>query len=194
MLIPVNLLPWRQAQLIAHRRRFWYCLGTTFVMAVLIAGSLRLYYGERAARQHIKNERIQQQILALAPDLARLANDQGQHQMYQSRLTEISRWHSARFPLIHVLNHLPELLPQSAGLERLTLQDNTLVLTGQTRQLAALPDFLDRIERQEWVSQSQLHSVQRGNQTEPAVQRGEAMQGFSVTMALASALTEATDD
>ncbi|WP_311567660.1 PilN domain-containing protein [Photobacterium arenosum] len=191
MLIPVNLLPWREAQRIAHARRFWYCLAATVVLAVLSMGSLRFYYGERTARQTSSNDRIQQQILALAPDLAKLADYQRQHQMYQSRLAAVSRWHHARFPLIHLLNHLPDLLPLSAGLERLTLKGNAIVLAGQTRQLAALPDFLARIERQEWVSRSQLHSVQRDNSAgsgEPLTAGDGAFQRFSVTMTLVSPL------
>lgn len=197
MLIPVNLLPWRDAQFIAHARRFWCCLTVTVVLAVLIMGSLRLYHGERVAHQKSSNERIQQQILALAPDLAKLADYQRQHQLYQSRLAAVSRWHHARFPLIYLLNDLPDLLPLSAGLERLTLKDNAIVLAGQTRQLAVLPDLLARIERQEWVSHSQLHSVQRDNPaglSDPLTAGDGAFQRFSVTMTLVSPLLEDIHD
>ncbi|MEI8594548.1 PilN domain-containing protein [Photobacterium sp. Hal280] len=197
MLIPINLLPWREAQFIAHARRFWYCLAATVVLAALLMGSLRFYHGERVARQKSSHERIQQQILALAPDLAKLADYQRQNQMYQSRLAALSRWHHARFPLIYLLSELPDLLPLSAGLERLTLKDNVIVLAGQTRQLAALPDFLARIERQAWVSNSQLHSVQRDNPAganESLTVGDGAFQRFSVTMTLVSPLLEDVHD
>ncbi|WP_459782450.1 PilN domain-containing protein, partial [Photobacterium sp. R1] len=122
--------------------------------------------------------------------LAKLADYQRQHQLYQSRLAAVSRWHHARFPLIHLLNNLPDLLPLSAGLEKLTLKGNNLVLAGQTRQLTALPDFLARIEHQDWVSNSQLHSVQRHQHSagpgEPLSAGEAAVQRFSVTMRLVS--------
>nr|WP_284694967.1 PilN domain-containing protein [Photobacterium galatheae] len=189
----VNLLPWRAERQAAHRRRFLGLLSGAVVLALVAVGGMFFDGNQQFRKQQNQYAQLQQQILVLAPSLAAVSEAQGLSELYRNRLRQISDWHHARFPLIHLLNHLPDVFPEAIRLEALTLHQDQVRLRGLTQDASALSLLLTRMGSANWLSHSQLHTVDRVAQPLPRHVPGGS-QRFTFTLTLAPVHSRTAND
>lgn len=193
MLRAVNLLPWRAERQAAHRRRFVRLSGSFVTLAVLVVGGMYVYENQHLRELQSRYVQLRQQTEVLAPSLAAVAEQQALSELYHKRLRQFSDWHHARFPLIHLLDALPDVFPEAVQLEALSLRQAQVSVRGLTQDASALSLLLARTGSADWLRHGQLHSVDRVAQPLPRhVPSGS--QRFTFTLILAPVHSEAAYD
>ena len=134
MIATINLLPWRQARRYACLR-FW---GILFSASLLLSiGVLLRYYSVLSVENQVEllladaEKTRAEALMALKP---RVQLRQQRWQQVQARNKQREQTRSWQ----RVLQGLAELLPEQAWLTKMTWQQDTLELTGNTLNFAAL--------------------------------------------------------
>ncbi|WP_336285411.1 PilN domain-containing protein [Citrobacter arsenatis] len=144
MIATINLLPWRQTQRRACQR-FW---------CVLFSASLLLSIGVLLRYQSVITVENRTELLladaektraeALMALKPRIQQRQQQRQQIQARNKQRAQTRSWQ----QVLQRLAELLPEQAWLTKITWQQETLELTGNTLNFAALKALEAQLRQQ----------------------------------------------
>ena len=125
MIATINLLPWRQTRRYACLR-FW---GILFSATLLLSiGVLLRYYSVEA-------------LMALKPRMQQRQQRWQQVQARNKQREQTRSWQS-------VLQELAELLPEQAWLTKMAWQQDTLELTGNTLNFAALKTLEAQLRQQ----------------------------------------------
>lgn len=134
MITTINLLPWRQTRRRA-RLRFWSVLfGASLLLSI---GVVLRYYSVLRAENQVEllladaEKTRAEALMALKP---RVQQRQQRWQQVQARNKQREQTRSWQ----RVLQGLTELLPEQAWLTKITWQQETLELTGNTLNFAAL--------------------------------------------------------
>ena len=134
MIATINLLPWRQTRRRACLR-FWSVLfGASLLLSI---GVLLRYYSVLSVENQVEllladaEKTRAEALMALKP---RVQLRQQRWQQVQARNKQLEQTRSWQ----RVLQRLAELLPEQAWLTKITWQQETLELTGNTLSFAAL--------------------------------------------------------
>lgn len=134
MIATINLLPWRQTRRRACLR-FWSVLfGASLLLSI---GVLLRYYSVLSVENQVEllladaEKTRAEALMALKP---RVQQRQQRWQQVQARNKQREQTRSWQ----RVLQGLAELLPEQAWLTKITWQQETLELTGNTLSFAAL--------------------------------------------------------
>ncbi|MDM2849429.1 MULTISPECIES: PilN domain-containing protein [Citrobacter] len=144
MIATINLLPWRQTRRYACLR-FW---GILFSASLLLSiGVLLRYYSvlsveNRAELLLTDAEKTRvEALMALKPRMQQRQQRWQQVQARNKQREQTRSWQS-------VLQELAELLPEQAWLTKMTWQQDTLELTGNTLNFAALKTLETQLRQQ----------------------------------------------
>ncbi|MCU5771860.1 PilN domain-containing protein [Erwiniaceae bacterium BAC15a-03b] len=157
----VNLLPWRQQQLIKQRRGWWLVL----LVLVLPGGTVLLMFCQQLAtdNQHWRQRLNQLQVaMAQADGLAqKLAQAQQQRHDLLARQQKQQRQQLRNQQWLQFAGALPQLMPQSLWLTSLQQATSGFYISGISHQLEDVAVFRQQLGRQPLFQQIHHGSIER---------------------------------
>ncbi|TKU43062.1 PilN domain-containing protein [Citrobacter sp. wls714] len=160
MIATINLLPWRQTRRYACLS-YW---GVFFGASLLLSIGVTLIYSSVFSMENrvelllveAENERIAA-LTALKPRLQQRLQQWQQVQARNKQRDQTQSWQQ-------ILQQLAELLPEQAWLTKMTWQQGTLELTGNTLSFAALKSLETQLRQQPWFALNRPGETQQDAQ------------------------------
>lgn len=155
----INLLPWREIQRQATRRRFFNkaVLGLVLVSLLVVAGRWVVYH--QLTQQEARNARLQQEIDQLNTSLREFAKREVERDELQRRLTLVNSLQKQRNNATLLFNLLPQVIPDGVVLDKVSMAVGSVMIEGRSRDNAKLASLLALLESNAGVEHVQIHSI-----------------------------------
>jgi len=163
MLHNINLLPWREAKKLAHKRRFTYLI----VFGVAVAFSfqwLGSWYLE--GQRDIQQQRIDflnQHIAILDKRISALKQAESQYRDLTSRLATVESLQRRRNKTTQLMDLIPQLIPQGVYVDQMSMNGHAIEISGISDSTARLATMLDLLENAPLISDVEMHSIVSGS-------------------------------
>lgn len=177
----INLLPWRALRKQQQQQRF---LGLLALVSLLMLGMLWIinsWIVQQTSLQQQKNHTLTQQITALQQQLHASKAVGLERKQLITRIDLIAQYQQQRNLSVWLFNQLAALVPDAVSLERISLAEQRLQLSGHTRDATALAAMLRKFEQVPALEQARLHSL---ISEEQLVQEASPLAQFSLQVAI----------
>ncbi|USH02656.1 PilN domain-containing protein [Grimontia kaedaensis] len=155
----INLLPWREMQRQAIRRRFMNksVLVLILVSLCVIGGRWAVY--NQLSIQEARNARLQQEINELNVTLREFAKREVERDELHRRLTLVNSLQKQRNNATLLFNFLPQITPDGVVLDKVSMTAGTVTIEGRSRDNAKLASLLALLEADSGAKNVQIHSI-----------------------------------
>lgn len=160
----INLLPWREEQRQTQKQRFLLTLGTVAILSVLLISGIHLTISHSITKQKKLNTIIQHEITLLNNHTRQTHTLKQQMLTLSTRMEAITALQTTRPQIVHLLEELMTLLPNTIQLTRVTRKDNLITLHGLSNANHSISQLIRNIKRSPWLTQPTLHILK----TQPA--------------------------
>lgn len=155
----INLLPWREMQRQATRRRFFNKAVLGLVLVSLLVGAGRWVVYHQLTQQEARNARLQQEIDQLNTSLREFAKREVERDELHRRLTLVNSLQKQRNNATLLFNLLPQITPDGVVLDKVSMAAGTVMIEGRSRDNAKLASLLALLESNAGVENVQIHSI-----------------------------------
>ncbi len=163
MLHSINLLPWREAQKQAHKRRFVHFLLVGGVFSLALQGAAGWYLDQQAQLQQQRNEFLSQHIVVLDRQILSLQQAEQQYQDLVSRLATVESLQRKRNKTTQFMDLIPELIPEGVYVDKMSMNGHRIEINGISDSTARLASMLDLLENAALISDVEMHSIVSGS-------------------------------
>lgn len=176
MLHDINLIPWREAEREALKRRFaGLCVLALFVALGLQWGAGYYLDGQSRIQQQ-RLDFLTQHIHQLDAQIAALDVTEQQHKALLTRLNVVEALQRTRNKTTQLMNLMPQLIPEGVYVDKIKMNGEEIELSGISDSTARLATMLDQLEKSEQLSDVGMHSIVAGN-----IRFGKQFQSFKVS-------------
>lgn len=176
MLHSINLLPWREEQRAAHKRRFMGLVVLGVMSAVGIQWGIGLYFSGQAQQQESRLAYLNQYIQQLDKQINALKMTEQEHKALLTRLSVVESLQSQRNKTTGLMNLMPQLMPEGVYVDKIKMNGEEIEITGISDSTARLATMLDNFEKSALLSDVNMHSIVHGNK-----RFGKEFQTFKVS-------------
>ena len=163
----VNLLPWR-AMRRARTRRLRLVGSLVMLFLGLCLGAVGSQgIDALTAEQAERNQRLEAAILSLDRRISAIDDLQGTRNRLTERMTTLQVLTDSRRKPLERFAAIAWALPDTLTLQRWSLQDDTLDLTGTAQEVSAVATLMSRIEQLPQFDAATLVSIDSAQQTHP---------------------------
>ncbi|MCW3480050.1 PilN domain-containing protein [Neisseriaceae bacterium JH1-16] len=155
-MIRLNLLPQRETQGLAHRRRFWYLLIAGLGSVILLIGITETVLSASLERQKARNAYLQQAIAKRDQQARRLVTVKQQHQAALERRDWLAALQVRRGETARLLEQLARLTPDGLYLRELKQQEGRFTLSGYAIAATGVSGLLFALDESDAFAAPQL--------------------------------------
>ncbi|NGN99243.1 pilus assembly protein PilN [Grimontia sp. S25] len=159
MNVSINLLPWREMQRQATRRRFFNKSVVVLVLVSLCVLGGRWVVYNQLTLQEERNARLQQEIDELNATLRDFAKREVERDELHRRLTLVNSLQKQRNNATLLFNLLPQITPDGVVLDKVSMTAGTVTIEGRSRDNAKLASLLALLEADSGAKNVQIHSI-----------------------------------
>jgi len=155
----INLLPWREEQREARRKRFLLALGAVMVGAVgalLIANQA---IGGAIDRQVARNDYIGKQIAVVDERISQISDLKARRQQLVERMRIIQDLQGNRPVSGRIFDQLARTLPDGVYFTEVKMADKTLSITGAAESNNRVSDLMRNLDASDWFNAPTLTEV-----------------------------------
>ncbi len=164
MLNSINLLPWREAQKEAHKKRFINMMA----LGVLTAAGLQWFAGWYLEGQNeIQKQRLvflNNHITQLDTQIEALKAAEQQHKELKTRLSVVESLQQKRNKTTQFMDLIPTLIPEGVYVDQIKLNDQSVEMIGISDSTSRLATMLNLLENSPFLSDVEMHSIVSGKQ------------------------------
>ncbi|WP_407331603.1 PilN domain-containing protein [Enterovibrio sp. 27052020O] len=159
MIVSINLLPWREIERRATRRRFFHKMAIAVVVVIACVGMSRWVIAQQLNIQETRNARLQTEINSLNSTLRAFAKREIERDTLQRRLTLVNSLQKQRNNTTKLFNLLPQITPDGVVLDKVSMTSGKVSIQGRSRSNAQLASFLALLENDMGADNVQIHSI-----------------------------------
>lgn len=163
MLHSINLLPWRESQKRAYKRRFVYYLLLVSVVALSLQWLVSGYLDYQLKAQQQRTVFLHQHISRLDQQIMSLNHAELQHQDLATRLATVESLQAKRNKTTQLMDLVPQLLPEGVYIDQMTMNGHSIVIRGISDNTARLATMLNLLESSPLVTELEMHSIVSGH-------------------------------
>ena len=180
----INLLPWRQKRRDRLQREFLNGLAAMALAAVfLLVGSWRVYQSE-IGTQNARNAYLANEIEGLDSRIVEINVLQKKRKELLDRMRVIQELQGNRPVSVRLFDELARQLSDSVFFERLSLDQERILITGIAEDNNRISSQLRNFERSSWFTAANVTSIDAFPQAGPEASR------FSLTVELSAPRAE----
>lgn len=176
MLYHINLLPWRERQREAHRRRF---VGLT-VLGVLVAAGIQWgigqYYQYQQQQQQQRLDYLTDYISLLDQRIKAMKIAEQEHDKILGRLKVVEELQRGRNKTTDFMNLMPSMIPNGVYVDKIKMNNYEIEISGISDSTPRLATMLDKMESSAKLLDVEMHSIVHGK-----VRFGKEFQTFKVS-------------
>lgn len=177
----INLLPWRALQKRQQQQRFLGLLALVSLLMLGLLWAISSGIAQQTTLQQQVNQTLTQQITALQQQLHASKTVGLARNQLATRIELIAYYQQQRNLSVWLFNQLATLVPDTVSLQRLSLAEQRIQLSGHTRDASALAAMLRKFEQIPALQQARLVSL---ISEEPPLQASSSLAQFSLQVAI----------
>lgn len=155
----INLLPWRALRKQQQQKRFLVILALVSLLMWGLVWMINNWIVQQITLQQQANQVLTQQIGGLQQQLQTRKAVGLQRQQLVTRMELITHYQQQRNLSVWLFNQLARLVPDDVSLQRISLVEQHLQLSGHVRDATALAAMLRKLEKTPALEQARLDSL-----------------------------------
>ncbi len=182
MLYRINLLPWRENQREEHRRRFVGLIILGLFVAVGVQWSIGKFYEYQQSQQQDRLDYLSHYIAELDQRIEAMKIAEQEHSKILERLKVVEGLQRGRNKTTEFMNLMPAAIPEGVYVDKITMNDREIEISGISDSTPRLATMLDNMERSAKLVDVEMHSIVHGKS-----RFGKEFQTFKVSFIFKSA-------
>ena len=155
----INLLPWREELQRRRNSSFYMSAGIAFVIAALI-GAVAWWYADQLVQQEQSRiDRLNQEIVKLDAKLETINGLKAEIDSMKQRMDTITRLQESRNQAVHLLNDLPTFVGSGVYLDKVSLSNGKVAVTGATEAHLRVVAMIRAIEASTWLKNPVIKDI-----------------------------------
>ena len=155
----INLLPWREELQRRRNSSFYMSAGIAFVIAALI-GAVAWWYADQLVQQEQSRiDRPNQEIVKLDAKLETINGLKAEIDSMKQRMDTITRLQESRNQAVHLLNDLPTFVGSGVYLDKVSLSNGKVAVTGATEAHLRVVAMIRAIEASTWLKNPVIKDI-----------------------------------
>lgn len=177
----INLLPWRALKKRQQQQRFLGLLALVSLLMLGLLWAISNRIAQQTTTQQQVNQTLTQQVTALQQQLHASKSIGLARKQLVTRIELIAHYQQQRNLSVWLFNQLAALVPDTVSLQRLSLAEQRLQLSGHTQDASALAAMLRKFEHVPALQQARLDSL---ISEEPPRYASRSLAQFSLQVAI----------
>ncbi len=162
MLYRINLLPWRENQREEHRRRFVGLIVLGLFVAVGVQWSIGKFYEYQQQQQQDRLDYLTHYIADLDQRIEAMKIAEQEHGKILERLKVVEGLQRGRNKTTEFMNLMPAAIPEGVYVDKITMNDLEIEISGISDSTPRLATMLDNMERSAKLVDVEMHSIVHG--------------------------------
>lgn len=161
----INLLPWRENQRKARKRKFGLQLLGVAAMAGLAALYWHMLVQGQIEHQNSRNALLKAEIVQVDKKIVEIKDIEKRRAQLISRMSIIQDLQVSRPQIVHLFDELVESIPEGAYLVNLVQQGNKVIVKGRAQSNARVSSYMRNIDGSAWIGNALLKIIQARDTT-----------------------------
>ena len=159
-MILINLLPHREAARKRRRDNFNATLGLAFLVGLMVAGAIYLWYQAQISNQQGRNNYLQAEITKLEVQIKEISNIEAEIAALKARQSAVENLQSDRNLQVHLLNEMVKQLPDGTYIRALKQEGQSIAIQGVAQSNERVSELLRNLARgSDWVTKPELIEI-----------------------------------
>jgi len=155
----INLLPWRETQRRARKKRTFKVCISSLAISVVLAVLGFIYIDQGLQGQHGRNAYLRSEITALTKAVREVKVLIDQRDQLLARLQVIQVLQTNRLQTVHLFDELVNKLPQGVYFDRIQKSTNGLKIDGKAQSNGQISVLMRNLDSSQWVGKTVLMTV-----------------------------------
>lgn len=158
-MIRINLLPHRAEKRKARQIQFFAVSVITLVLAAMLVGFVHVVINTQIEYQERRNRYLTDQIVLLDKQIAEIKRLKMEIAALMERKTVVEKLQSTRSDVVHLLDQMLNILPESVYLKTIKQTGNKINLVGFTQSNARVSTLMRSIDSSQWLESPTLVQI-----------------------------------
>ena len=162
-MILINLLPHREAARKRRRDNFNATLGLAFLVGLMVAGAIYLWYQAQISNQQGRNNYLQAEITKLEVQIKEISNIEAEIAALKARQSAVENLQSDRNLQVHLLNEMVKQLPDGTYISALKQEGQSIAIQGVAQSNERVSELLRNLsDNTPWLAKPDLVEITAG--------------------------------
>ena len=162
-MILINLLPHREAARKRRRDNFNATLGLAFLVGLMVAGVIYLWYQAQISNQQGRNNYLQAEITKLEVQIKEISNIEAEIAALKARQSAVENLQSDRNLQVHLLNEMVKQLPDGTYIRALKQEGQSIAIQGVAQSNERVSELLRNLsDNTPWLAKPDLVEITAG--------------------------------
>ena len=162
-MILINLLPHREAARKRRRDNFNATLGLAFLVGLMVAGAIYLWYQAQISNQQGRNNYLQAEITKLEVQIKEISNIEAEIAALKARQSAVENLQSDRNLQVHLLNEMVKQLPDGTYISALKQEGQSIAIQGVAQSNERVSELLHNLsDNTPWLAKPDLVEITAG--------------------------------
>ena len=162
-MILINLLPHREAARKRRRDNFNATLGLAFLVGLMVAGVIYLWYQAQISNQQGRNNYLQAEITKLEVQIKEISNIEAEIAALKARQSAVENLQSDRNLQVHLLNEMVKQLPDGTYISALKQEGQSIAIQGVAQSNERVSELLRNLsDNTPWLAKPDLVEITAG--------------------------------
>ena len=162
-MILINLLPHREAARKRRRDNFNATLGLAFLVGLMVAGAIYLWYQAQISNQQGRNNYLQAEITKLEVQIKEISNIEAEIAALKARQSAVENLQSDRNLQVHLLNEMVKQLPDGTYIRALKQEGQSIAIHGVAQSNERVSELLRNLsDNTPWLAKPDLVEITAG--------------------------------
>ena len=158
-MIRINLLPHRAEKRKARQIQFYTFSLITLVLAAMLVGFVHVVINTQIEYQERRNRYLTDQIVLLDKQITEIKHLKMEIAALMERKTVVEKLQSTRSDVVHLLDQMLAILPESVYLKTIKQTGNKIDLVGFTQSNARVSTLMRSIDSSQWLESPTLVQI-----------------------------------
>ena len=162
-MILINLLPHREAARKRRRDNFNATLGLAFLVGLMVAGAIYLWYPAQISNQQGRHHYLQAEITKLEVQIKEISNIEAEIAALKARQSAVENLQSDRNLQVHLLNEMVKQLPDGTYIRALKQEGQSIAIQGVAQSNERVSELLRNLsDNTPWLAKPDLVEITAG--------------------------------
>lgn len=180
-MIRINLLPHRAEKRKARQIQFYTFSAITLLLAAMLVGFVHAVINTQIENQERRNRYLTDEIALLDKQIAEIKQLKMEIAALMERKTVVEKLQSTRSDVVHLLDQMLNILPESVHLKTIQQTGNKVNLVGITQSNARVSTLMRSIDSSQWLESPTLVQISAVTANANSARSNEFTLNFNLT-------------
>lgn len=158
-MIRINLLPHREEKRRARQNQFFALSIASVLLGIVVWGLVHMAIGAQVDYQERRNSYLEQETAILDKQIAEIRKLRDQTKSLLERKDAVEKLQSDRSRVVHVMDQLLRILPESVYIKTIKQTGDSINLVGYAQSNARVSTLMRAIEDSAWLEAPALVEI-----------------------------------